>query len=93
MKISKEKREKISEQVLLFLYSINPKSSFTLHIAQELARDEEFIKKILLELKKNKLILEIKKNPQGIDYKRRSRWRLSDKAYQVYKTNQSQNFQ
>jgi len=61
---------------------------FTLHIAQELARDEEFIKKILLELKKKKLIIEIKKNPKGVDYKRRSRWRLSDKAYQVYKANQ-----
>lgn len=88
MKISKEKREKISEQILLFLYSINPKPAFTSHIAQELARDEEFIKKILLELKNKKLVLEVKKNPKGIDYKRRSRWRLSDKVYQAYKANQ-----
>ena len=88
MKISKEKRQKISEQVLLFLYSINPRPTFTSHIAQELARDEEFIKKILLELKNKKLVLEIKKNPQGVDYKRRSRWRLSEKAYQAYKANQ-----
>ena len=92
MKISKEKREKISEQILLFLYSVNPKTIFTLHIAQELARDEEFIKKMLLELKKKKLVLEIKKNPKGTDYKRRSRWRLSDKAYQVYRANQYQEF-
>ncbi|MCK5624575.1 hypothetical protein KAI04_01915 [Candidatus Pacearchaeota archaeon] len=90
MKISKKKREKISEQILLFLYSVNPKSIFTLHIAQELARDEEFIKKILLELKNKKLVLEIKKNPQGINYKRRLRWRLSEKAYQAYKANQTQ---
>lgn len=88
MKISKEKREKISEQILLFLYSINPKPTFTSHISQELARDEEFIKKILLELKNKKLVLEIKKNPKGIDYKRRLRWRLSEKAYQAYKANQ-----
>lgn len=88
MKISKEKREKISEQILLFLYLINPQPTFTSHIAQELARDEEFIKKILTELKNKKLVLEIKKNPKGTDYKRRSRWRLSDKAYQVYKENQ-----
>ena len=88
MKVSQEKREKISEQILLFLYSINPRPKFTLHIAQELARDEEFIKKILLELKKKKLILEIKKNPQGKDYKRRSRWKLSDKAYEIYRANQ-----
>ncbi len=92
MKISQKKREKISEQILLFLYSVNPKPTFILHIAQELARDEEFIKKILLELKKKQLVLEIKKNPQGIDYKRRSRWRLSDKAYQAYKANQPSEF-
>jgi len=90
MKISKEKREKISEQILLFLYSINPRPAFTAHVAQELARDEEFIKKILLELKNKKIVLEIKKNPKGIDYKRRVRWRLSTKAYQAYKANQTQ---
>ena len=88
MKISKEKKEKISEQVLLFLYSINPKPAFTLHISQEIVRDEEFIKKILLELENKKLVIKIRKNPQGIDYKKRLRWRLSDKAYQAYKANQ-----
>jgi len=88
MRISKEKREKISEQILLFLYSVNPKPIFTLHIAKELARDEEFTKKILLDLKNKKLVLEIKKNPQGKEYKRRSRWTLSEKAYQAYKQNQ-----
>ncbi len=93
MKISQKKREKISEQILYFLYSTNPKPIFTLHIAQELARDEEFIKKILLELKNKKLIIEIKKNPQGKDYKRRARWRLSSKAYQAYKINQTQESQ
>lgn len=91
MKISKEKKDRISEQILLFLYSINLKSIFTSHIAKELARDEEFIKRILLELKNKKIIIEVKKNPKGIDYKRRSRWRLSDKAYQAYKLNQTQN--
>ena len=47
MKISDKKKEKISEQILALLYSINPQSLFTLHIAREIARDEEFIKKIL----------------------------------------------
>ncbi len=88
MKISKEKKEKISEQILLFLYTINPKPTFTSYVAQELARDEEFIKKILLGLKNKKLVLEIKKNPKGIDYKKRSRWKLSEKTYQAYKANQ-----
>lgn len=88
MKISNKKREKISEQILAFLYSINPKSIFTSHIAQEIARDEEFIKKILQELKNKKLVAEIKRNPKGIPYKRRTRWKLSDITYQTYKDKQ-----
>lgn len=85
MRISKEKREKISEQMLSYLYSINPKAVFTAHIAKEMARDEEFMKDLLMELKDKKLVTEIKKNPKGIQYVRRSRWKLSDKAYQAYK--------
>jgi predicted transcriptional regulator with HTH domain len=88
MKISQQKREKIYEQILAFLYSINPKPAFTAHIAREIARDEEFVKTLLKELKAKKLVSEIKKNPQGIDYIRRSRWKLSDQAYEIYKQNQ-----
>lgn len=88
MRISEKKREKISEQILALLYSVNPKPLFTLHIAKEIARDEEFIKKLLLELKSKKLIVEIKRNPQGIPYVKRSRWKLSEAVYRIYKTNQ-----
>jgi len=88
MQISKEKREKISEQILAILYSSSPKPIFTSYIARELARDEEFIKKLLLELKKKGLVVEIKKNPKGIEYVRRSRWKLSDVVYQAYKLKQ-----
>lgn len=85
MKISKKKREKISEQILSYFYFINPKSVFTSQIAEEVARDEEFIKDLLLNLKKRSLIIEIKKNPKGTPYIRRSRWKLSDIAYTIYK--------
>ena len=85
MKISDKKKEKISEQILSYLYSINPKSIFTSQIAEEIARDEEFVKNLLLNLRKRNLIVEIKKNPKGIIYVRRSRWKLSDAAYSVYK--------
>lgn len=91
MKISHKKVEKISEQILSLLYSITPKSSFTSHIAREIARDEEFVKKLLLNLKNKKLVIEIKKNPKGVSYLRRSRWKLSDAAYQVYKNHQPLN--
>ena len=89
MKISNEKKEKISEQILAFLYSINPKSLFTSSIAKEMARDEEFVKKLLLELKDKKLVIEINRNPKGIPYIKRARWKLSDEAYKSYKYHQS----
>ena len=89
MKISEKKREKISEQILAFLYTVSPKLLFTSHIAQEIARDEEFTKKLLLELKKKNLVIEITKNPHGVSYLRRARWKISNAAYQAYKRYQS----
>jgi hypothetical protein len=89
MYISKEKKEKISEQILAHLFLTNPKPLFTFHIAQEIARDEEFVKKLLKDLKKREFVVEITKNPQGKDYLKRSRWKLSEKAYLLYKQKQS----
>ena len=85
MKISEEKKNKISEQILSLLYDSFPNSKFTAHVARELARDEEFIKKILLELKYKKLVLEVNQNSKGITYIKRSRWRLSNNSYNAYK--------
>jgi len=85
MKISEKKRQKISEQILAFLYSKSPQALFTSQIAQEIARDEEFIKKILIQLREKNLLLEINKNPKGKPYLRRARWRLSDNAYTAYR--------
>ena len=89
MKLSKQKKEKISEQILAILFQESPKLLFTAEIARELARDEEFIKSLLIELKKRNLVIEIKKSPKGVDYSRRLRWRLSDKAYIAYKSHQN----
>jgi predicted transcriptional regulator len=91
MFISKEKKEKISEQILAYLYSTNPKPLFTSYIAKELARDEEFIKNLLTSLKKKDFVVDITKNPKGNDYTKRSRWRLSEKVYILYKQKQSLN--
>jgi len=85
MRLSKTKRDRISEQVLSHLYHNFPISFFTSAISQELARDEEFIKQLLLELQDKKLVSCIKKNPQGELYSRRCRWTLSPKAYSAYK--------
>ena len=91
MKISIQKKEKIYEQILALLYSNSPKSLFTMNIAKELARDEEFIKLLLHDLKNKGLVAEIKKNPAGLPYLKRSRWVLSDPAYETYKKHQLDN--
>lgn len=88
MKISEDKKEKISEHILAFLYSTAPRASFTFHIAKEIARDEEFTKKLLLSLKGKNLVVEIKKNPKGKPYSRRSRWGLTEAAYKSYSSRQ-----
>lgn len=84
-KISEQKIEKISEQILSYLYSIFPKQVFTSDIAKELARDEEFIKKLMKELEKKELVVKINKNSLGYEYSRRRRWRISNKTYEIYK--------
>lgn len=88
MRISEKKREKISEQILAFLYSISPRPVFTFNIAQEIARDEEFVKQLLSKLRSQNLVIEIRKNSKGIPYMRRARWKLSDLAYKAYKKHQ-----
>ena len=89
MRLSNKKIEKISEQIMALLYSLAPKAIYTSHIAQEIARDEEFVKILLLDLSKKGLIVEIKKNPEGEAYSRRIRWRISDRAYTIYKQKQT----
>ena len=88
MRLSQEKKDKIAEQILLFLYHNFPNQLFTSKIAREIARDEEFIKKLLFDLKDKGLIIPIKKNSKGVSFSRRIKWRLSNKVYEAYKTNQ-----
>jgi len=92
-RISKEKKEKIQEQVLFFLYSVFPKQVFTADIAKEIARDEEFIKVLMYELEKSTLVVRISKNPEGVNYQRRIRWRISNNAYEIYTQHQKKSEQ
>ncbi|MEK6890044.1 MAG: hypothetical protein AABX35_02550 [Nanoarchaeota archaeon] len=87
--ISQQKKDKISEQILHYLFTISPQSTYTSAIAKEMARDEEFIKSMLTDLESKKLIVQINKNSKGINYQRRQRWRLSNEAFEVYKKHQS----
>lgn len=84
MKLSKDKREKISEQILALLFQSFPKQLFTSDISKEIARDEEFVKKIMAELAEKNLVVCIKKNEKGVLFIRRQRWQLTAQAYQAY---------
>tara|TARA_Y100000310_G_scaffold336694_1_gene421927 strand:- start:2246 stop:2518 length:273 start_codon:yes stop_codon:yes gene_type:complete len=86
--ISQKKKSKIQEQILHHLFSISPDSVFTSKIAQEIARDEEFTKALLQDLKSKNLLTEVNKNPKGIQYQRRQRWRLSQQAHNIYSKHQ-----
>lgn len=82
--ISEEKRQKISEQIIYYLYTIFPKQVFTVEVAKEIARDEEFTKRILIDMEKRGLVVKINKNPDGIKYELRLRWRISNKVHTAY---------
>jgi len=88
-RISETKKERISEQILHYLFSISPEAKFTAEIGKEIARDEEFTKTLLTDLNKKDLITEIKKNPKGVQYLRRQRWRLSNQTFEAYKKHQT----
>lgn len=87
--ISKEKKDKIKEQILHYLFEISPEAVHTNNIAISIARDEEFTKLLLKELKDKNLVNEINRNQTGMDYIRRQRWRLSQQAFDIYSKHQS----
>ena len=84
-KISPQKKEKIKEEILSLLYESSPRSLFTIQIAEEIIRDNEFTKKLLLELKSKSLVEEIKRSKGGSTYLKRTKWKLTQEAYSAYK--------
>jgi hypothetical protein len=89
MRLSKNKKDKIAEQIILFLYNSFPKQPFTAEIAREIARDEEFVKKILFDLKEKNIINSLRKNKKGEPFSRRIRWSLTNKVYEIYHSKQN----
>jgi len=84
MRLSQQKKDRITEQVLSYLYHLFPEQPFTAQIAKELARDEEFIKRLLFELKDKNFVVSIRKNKKGESFSKRARWRLTNKVYDIY---------
>lgn len=85
MRISDQKRDKIKEQIISILFKHSPKTLFTSDISHEIARDEEFTKKVLQEMKEQGFVNLIKMNFNGKLYIRRMRWRLNSQTYEAYK--------
>jgi predicted transcriptional regulator with HTH domain len=85
VRISKEKIDRIKSNILSHLFEIFPKTLFIAEISRLEARDEEFIKRLMIELGNAGLVVGINKNSKGVFYSRRQRWRLSNKAHEAYK--------
>ena len=86
--ISQVKKDKIQEQILHHLFSTSPQPQFTAAISREIARDEEFTKYLLKDLKSKSLVIEINKNSSGASYLRRQRWMLTSLAFEAYTKHQ-----
>jgi len=84
VKLSQENIQKIKEMILNEIYHNSPKALYTAEIARLIIRDEEFTKKLLLELKQSSLIEEIKKSPEGNLLLKRSRWKLTNETFKAY---------
>jgi len=84
MRISQDKKNKIKEQILSFIYQVFPEQPFTAEISREIARDEEFIKRLLFELKEDNILVPIRKNKKGEIFSRRLRWKLTNKVYDIF---------
>jgi len=84
VRISEIKKNKIKSNILSLLYEKFPKALFTAEISEIEARDEEFIKKLLFDLKDKGLVVSIRKNLKGIAFTRRIKWTLTNRVYDVY---------
>jgi len=84
-KISSYKADKIKEDILSILYENSPLSLHTNVIAKEIARDNEFVLRLLNELKEKELVKSVESSNRGKPYLKRKKWALTDGAYSAYK--------
>ena len=81
-KISKEKKDRLKEEILHSLYENYPKMMWTFEIGDILIRDDEFILKLLMELKKKRLVMNYEES-KGKKVKRK--WGMKKEVYEQYK--------
>ena len=83
-KLSDKKIQKIQEDILSVLFQKDPHAVFANTIAEEIARDNEFVLSLLNDLHKKGLVTVVDKSNRGGSYLKRKRWTLSKSAYKAY---------
>ena len=87
VRLSKKTIRFLKDDIISILYDKPLIARFTNEIALELRRDNEFTKKLLLELKKEGFVEEINKNKKGQNYLARTKWRIPPKILKAYESN------
>ncbi len=80
-KISKQKEEKVKDDILRELYDCYPNMLWTYDVAGKIARDEEFVLRLLKELQVDGLVLEREEGERRVKRK----WGLKGEAYNKHK--------
>ncbi|MDD5331243.1 MAG: hypothetical protein PHE43_00255 [Candidatus Nanoarchaeia archaeon] len=78
--ISKDKIERIKQDILYLLYDLNLKPIYTKDLANEVIRDDEFILRLLLDMEKEGLVKQVDKNNI-----RRKQWIMTNEAYDQFR--------
>jgi hypothetical protein len=81
-RISKEKQDRIKEDILREMFENYPEFEYTESVAEKIIRDNEFTLKLLKEMKRKNLINEIRES-SGRKIKRK--WQMKKEVYYAYK--------
>jgi len=76
-RISQRTFGKVAESALAFLNERYPEAVTCREVAEELARDNEFVAKVLFFLKEKGLAMQVTASPRGRDYVRWTKWTLT----------------
>jgi len=88
VRLSKKTIQLLKDDIISILYDRSLEALFTNEIAREIRRDNEFTKKLLLELKKESLIEQVKKNKKGQEYLTHTKWRIPFKVLKAFNDKQ-----
>jgi len=76
-RVSQRTFNKVAEATLAFLNERFPEPLSGREVAAELARDNEFVGRVLIFLREKGLVQQVYKSPTGKDYLRWTKWALT----------------